>query len=403
VPPVNIPVPGFGLSEVPGPVSVYVDEATGSDFNSGAPAHPRRTIPLLLSAGTVVQVNGRYTTNHESPNQITAQGTVAQPVFILGGQFQNTGQISGTYFIVDGGSGPGGWFIDNATHGAFRNYISGGGFPVVTYNGPTSDIVFYNVKVDLGYTNQTEASGDWHCVGVGKGSTRVWVLDSNLSNCRGDGIQVNGEQGGEVTTGPVYVGRVTCVHNRQSCVWAKQSHDVIVSTSSMSKMRPDADYTNPGVCGGGQYFALRLVFVNNDCFDSENGFRIAGYNPEAYGIATPDDTSGIGLIGNRIRNIHALGPVKNDPANLFSPGSAVMLDGASRRYLQDNVIDDVDSGIAVARGTYEGTNNVVTNVHTGPVVAPPPPPPPTDTRPLCSSITPVFPNRFLAALLRLCR
>lgn len=401
VPPVAVPMPTFGISEIPSAPTLYVNEAVGNDANPGTAVLPRRTIPTQLAAGTVVQVVGTYTTSHTSPYTLEAHGTALQPVYILGGTFTRGGQLTGSYVILDGGNGPGGWTIidtrsgQTTDHVAVRHYTSDGGFATASFYGAfITDVTFYDVHVNTGYTNQTESDGDWHCVGVGKRSQRVWIVDSVLSNCNGDGVQVNGGQGGQLDTGPVYVGRVTCKHNRQSCVWAKQSVGVVFSTLDISDMRPGVGDVNPGVCGGAQYFAVGTLFYNLDCYDSENGIRIASYDTEA--LATPE-TAGIAIIGSRFHNIHARFSTP-DPTNPQSPGTAIILVGASRRYLKDNVIDDVDAGIGVQSGTFEDINNTITNVGTVP-----PPPPPPDTRPLCSSINPFFPNRFFAILLGLCR
>jgi hypothetical protein len=377
-PPIAVPAPPFGITEIAPAPTLYVNEALGTDANPGTLARPRRTIPTSLAAGTVVQVIGTYTTSHESPNTIEAHGTAAQPVYLLGRRFTRGGQLSGSYLVLDGGSGPGGWTLMDrrdgqpSDHLVVRHYDSVGGLAVVSWYGAlNTDAVFWDVQVhDVGDLTAPESAGDNHCIAVGKRAQRVWILDSTLSRCSGDGVQVNGDAGGQLDTGPVYVGRVTCVQNRQSCVWAKQSHGVVFSTLTISQMRPDAGGVNPGACGGAQYFAVGVLFINNDCSDSENGFIVASYEDAA--LASPA-TAGVAFIGNRIHNIHAT-VGRHDPANPRSPGGAIILVGASRRYVANNTIDDVDGGIMVARGTVEDINNTVT--HVGSPSPPPPPPPP---------------------------
>lgn len=359
-PPVAVPMPPFGIIEVaPAPTLVL----RAGDM-----------IPTQLAAGTVVRVTGTYSISHDSPYGIECHGTADKPVFIVGAAtFTKGGQISGTYCIVDGGSGPGGWTIMDQRSGApsdhlvFRDYNSTGGFGVSPfYKSTISNIVFLRVKVhDLGNLNAGEGGGDWHCIAVGQ-SQNVWILDSDLSRCSGDGVQVNGGPGGQDVTGPVYVGRVTCVHNRQSCVWAKQSHGVVFSTLTISGMRPDGT-GNPGACGGAQYFAVGLLFINIDCWDSSNGFIIAGYDPAA-AWGEPLPTAAVAFVGNRIHNIHDPG---HNAADSRAPGGAIILVGATRRYLQDNVIDDVDAGITTAYGTFESVNNTVTHVGAPPPVSTP--------------------------------
>lgn len=395
VPIAGIPAPSCGLAEMPGPPTVYVNEATGNDANAGSQEKPRRTIPRVLTAGMVVSVQGLHATSYSSPQTLECRGTPDKPAFILGGNFQRGGELTGTNCILDGGSGPGGWALNakrpsgDSSCLTVRHYVSTGGFSVYpNWPGTVSDVVFSDVSVDLGYVDgQTESGGDWHCIAIGK-SARVWVLNSKLRNCRGDGTQVNGGSGGNLDTGPVYIGGNVFEHNRQSGVGIKQSHDVTISTNTITKMRPDADFTNPGACLVAQYWPVRLALIGNDCSDSENGVIIAGYDSEAM---TPATASGVGMFSNRITNIHAT-KSQFDPQNPRSPGNGIILVGASRRYLQDNVIDGADGGISLAYGTYEGSGNVQTNIGS----------PAKPELPLCASI-PNLLTRLVAYLRGQCR
>jgi len=402
VPPVGIPAPPFGVADVAPAATIYVNEATGSDSNQGTAARPRKTIPTQLEAGTVVNVTGTYTTSHGSPASLEAHGTADRPVYIIGGNFTRGGELTGSYAILEKAGGPGGWTILDTRSGkpsdhlVIRDYDSAGGVSVASWRGGTvSDVVLFRVKVNLGYTNQRESDGDWHCstVNVSPGTAgkveRLWVLDSNFSSCRGDGIQVNGNTGGELTLGPVYLGRLTCVHNRQTCVGVKQSHDVVISDLRASEMRPDGDHTNPGAGIVAQYYARRLAILGGEISNSENGIIIASYADEAMASA---ERSGVLIYGVKVHNIHATAGTF-DPGNSRSPGAAIVLVGASQRQLENNVIDDVDRGISVAYGTFIDKNNTVTNVKPGgPVIVPVPPTEPTKPK------LPPCPRTFLGAL-----
>jgi hypothetical protein len=382
-PSVGIPVPPFGIVEVAPAPTVYVNEATGSDGNQGTPARPRKTIPTQLEAGTVVSVTGTYTYSHGSPASLEAHGTADRPVYIIGGNFTRGGELTGSYAILEKAGGPGGWTILDtragkpSDHLVIRDYDSTGGISVASWRGAAvSDVVLLRVTVNLGYTNQRESDGDWHCstINVSPGTAgkveRLWVLDSTLSGCRGDGIQVNGNTGGELTMGPVYLGRLTCVHNRQTCVGVKQSHDVVISDLRASEMRPDGDHTNPGAGIVAQYYARRLAILSGEISNSENGIIVASYADEA--MAAPE-RSGVLIYGVKIHNIHATAGTF-EPGNSRSPGAAIVLVGASQRQVESVVIDDVDRGISVAYGTFIDKNNTVTNVKPGgPVITPVPP------------------------------
>src|SRR4051812_13976623 len=94
-PPIGIPMPSFGVTEiapaVPNPWTVstpgfyYVDQtqasATDTSNAYGTPAKPRRTIPWSLPAGSVVELHGTYDTPHTSPATLVSNGTAARPVF----------------------------------------------------------------------------------------------------------------------------------------------------------------------------------------------------------------------------------------------------------------------------------------------------------------------------------
>ena len=91
-PPIGIPAPSFGITEVapavPNPWTVstagfyYVEPtkagATDTSNTYGTPAKPRRTIPTVLPAGAVVELHGIYDTSHSSPATIVSQGTASQ-------------------------------------------------------------------------------------------------------------------------------------------------------------------------------------------------------------------------------------------------------------------------------------------------------------------------------------
>src|ERR1051325_9691191 len=120
-PPVGIPMPTFGVAgtapPVPSPWSTptpgfyYVDAtssaATDSSNPYGMPAKPRRTIPVRLPAGAVVELHGTYDYYHGSPNTIVASGTASSPVFIRGVSpssrplIRNNWEVQGTYAVLE--------------------------------------------------------------------------------------------------------------------------------------------------------------------------------------------------------------------------------------------------------------------------------------------------------------
>ena len=70
-PPVGVPNPPFGITQVAGPYTHYVDNthsaSTDTSNPNGSPAKPRKTIPSSLSAGAVVEVHGGPYSYSSSP------------------------------------------------------------------------------------------------------------------------------------------------------------------------------------------------------------------------------------------------------------------------------------------------------------------------------------------------
>jgi hypothetical protein len=274
-PPVGVPAPAFGVTEVapsaPRPWTAAVrgfyaiDEAKGSDDKNpyGTPARPRRSIPNMLPAGAVVSVRGKYIRAHSSPNTIEAQGTAAAPV-LSRAEFHGISELSGSCVIVEGGSGVG-WNQDTRAAGATHHVVirdtelAGGGVGIGPYmGGEVHDIVVLRTSMhDVGDMN-VKTDVDAHCVTVGV-SHHVWILDSTFTRCSGDGVQVNGGRNGP-RLHHVYIARNVARHNRQSGFWAKQSADVVMSSNVVSDMRPGTG--GPGNCLGA-HGAARVVFVNN--------------------------------------------------------------------------------------------------------------------------------------------
>jgi hypothetical protein len=397
MPPQLVPVPPFGIVEVAPTPTIYVNEATGSDSNQGTQARPRKTIPTQLEAGAVVSVTGTYTYNHGSPATIVSHGTAAKPPYIIGGTYLRGGELTGSYLILEQGSGPGAWQILDQRDGkptdhlVVRHFESQGGVSVASWRGgAVTDSVLFDVKINLNYTNQKESDGDWHCsqayISNGTKGTveRLWVLDSNFSSCRGDGIQINGNTGGHLALGPVFIGRLTCVRNRQTCVGVKNSHDVVISEIDASEMRPDPDGTNPGAGIVAQYYPMRLYIIGGHIFNSELGVRIASYNG-----AESDPQASVLIYGVKFDNIRATRE-KFRPGDAWSLGNAIALLGANKRRIEANIIDNADGGIVTGYRPSDTIliNNTLTNIGpkaTTPLPPTPPVPPTPSAKPSCST------------------
>ncbi len=363
-PPVGIVSPEFGITqaspESPDPWAApqqdfyYVDAsvtyATDAGNPLGTPSRPRRTIPSSLPAGAVVELHGTYATAHTSPNGIKSNGTAARPVFIRSDgttRARVTGcwEVSGAYFVIEDLeiTGCGSVVILAPTsHGVLRHSDvhgnpDGGGVGVQSWNGQqVSHVVLWDNRIyDNGNVKATYDQ-DVHGIAVGANVSYLWVVDNVLARNSGDGIQINaGSEAAQASTHHIFVGRNTAFGNKQSGFWVKQAVDVIVSQNQSFDHRPSN--SSLGACMGGQYSPEHVWFINN----------AIGYCD--YGIQLASDTNGFGryqfFIGNVIFKI-------SDSNNDFDPDNAwqncgISLPGGTHRYVMQNTLYDVDSGVCV--------------------------------------------------------
>ena len=306
----------------------------------------------------MVTVRGKYAKSHTSPNTIEAQGTAAAPVFIQGGSFTATNELSGSYVIVERGAGVG-WVIRDTGSAASTHHIVvrdtelvGGGIGIGPYLGAhVHDIVVLRTSIhDVG-DMKVKTDVDSHCVSVGV-SDHVWILDSIFTRCSGDGVQVNGGRDGPKLH-HVYIARNVATNNRQSGFWAKQSADVVMSSNVVSNMRPGSG--GPGNCIGAQYGAARIVFLNNRLSDCEYGIGLWSYDEGAPGGAL--------IAGNVITNIHRT-TTDGEAGSPWAGGAAIFAMGGVERVIVNNTIVDVDGGIQAPQspGILRAGNNIIVQV-----------------------------------------
>ena len=257
-PPIGIPAPSFGIDEVAGTQTCYVDRthpsATDTSNPKGTASVPRLTVPTSgLSAGNVCEVHGSgYTLGNVT---WTLDGTVGSPIFIkgIGGTrptftgSQNVLTLIGTYFIVEHielvnmqvrfGAGGGG---ASAEFGSFRDSEVRGwsgtstssGIGVQSATPAVHDIVLHQLIV---HNNGTLGAGnDYHGVKFsGTGVNNIWYLDSTSYNNDGDTFQCGSASG---TSEPwprfMYIGRLTAYADTENFVDTKQCRDIIVSENT---------------------------------------------------------------------------------------------------------------------------------------------------------------------------
>ncbi|HUL79686.1 MAG TPA: hypothetical protein VL691_20645, partial [Vicinamibacteria bacterium] len=191
-PPIGIPAPPFGVTEVAGSYTHYVDNtspsATDTSNPNGSPALPRRTIPTSVAAGAVVEVHGGPYTYSSDPTW-SASGTSGSPVFFRGvGQPVLNGggslrelDLSGAYAVVDGFVLDGVQVRLKGDHLALRssevkNYSPGTNDAAVSGSG--TYLVLYNNLIHHNGDAKSSSEVDVHGVKFVSGSSNIWVLDN---------------------------------------------------------------------------------------------------------------------------------------------------------------------------------------------------------------------------------
>lgn len=356
--PVGIPTPAFGIDEVAPAITMYVNESSGScnDANSGALiTAPKCHLPTsTLAPGTHVRFIGDYTTGQN----IRCGGTLANPVFLTGGNWLNGFDLAGTYCIMDGDAAISIHVTtldgNDTHHVAVRNTpfdlsIAEGGLSVGTgtfTSGVSIDnVVFYNNY--LHDNGDLENPDDNHCITIGSNGNSneevsyVYVLKSQMDRCSGDGVQVNAGQFSQwVNLHHIYLGGNTCSTNRQSCLWAKQSQQVVMARNFAQEMHVDVAGGNPGACYGSQYGSTTLYIFGNACINSDNCIIIAGHTGFGNGVA---------IIGNLCISIHADPGSDNDIDNAHAAGTCLAIRGGGVQIVtQNNTLIDCDGGLKVA-------------------------------------------------------
>ncbi len=386
-PPLGIPAPGFGIVEdapaTPNPWTTgvagfyYVDAtaagATDTSNPNGYPAKPRKTIPLSLPAGAVVEVHGQYTQSHISPNVIMANGTQASPVFVRGlpgahPTFIHPVHIHGTYFVVENidivlaDAGEEAFKILSPTnngvlrHSDLKGNSTGGGISVAynsTFGGTVSNVVLWDNDVhDNGDVNST-FDQDSHAITVGSRVSYLFIVDNILRDSSGDGVQVNaGSKAEQAALHHVFLGRNDVHGTRQAGLFTKQATHVVFSQNRIHDI-VDTSWS-PSKCLGYQYAPEDVWFLYNEVWNATFGIYAGSDSGQGNGL-------NIYIVGNVIHGIHHIAP--------FSPdtgwgNAGIMLAGGTNRTIVNNTIYDVDAGIQSpsSTGNMYMTNNIISNV-----------------------------------------
>lgn len=316
-PPVGIPAPPFGVSQV-----------------TPAAGVPLTAWPATMQPGSIAQLSGTIT-----GGTLTCNGTATTPCWILGGTATLTGDFTvlGSYTILDGLHFSGVHSLGlGGSHNVVRNSSSVGtnGDPTgaAFYDFGSYNVVWRNRVTDHGDVHGT-ADQDSHGISVVRSADHAFVLENETARNAGDGINVNSypyDQAGFSAIRFVYIGRNVSHDNKQTAFWAKQSQDVVFSQNEGYGEGVDPQGFSYGQCAGFQYSTERVWFIANNFHDCAVGIGVSSDD------VSPAPATHAFFLANRLSNVGV-----SDPTFCGTGGpwtcSAIRLTNAGTDYVLDNV------------------------------------------------------------------
>jgi hypothetical protein len=413
--PIGIPEPTFGIRESHtmyqdqqynyagvlgpyknagyGPYTHYIDNSHPSATDSGNPhgtvEKPRLTIPLNLSAGSVVEIHGGpYTYGNYNGNTyigINADGSASQPVFVRGIAnpnrpiIQRSLWLRGHYVIVEGfdfnrnlqGGGairiqpwpstnpdPVGYVHHLSVRDSEAHHLSkatSGNSAMFSASGilgnDVTDVVFYNNNVhpdDVDIYNPPDLfEKDTVGIGMGSYSSRVWIVDNHIHHSAGDSVGTGHDA--RYTARNYYIGRNRMHDNGENAVDLKEVENVIVSQNLMYNMFGPSSGSDGSVVVvhyGPNYWPKNTWFLFNEIFNASN--------------------SGIQVGGTVLDDVYFIGNLVHDISNASGTAKGFSSWGSRNIHLAGNVFYNVDNGINITGSGSTGRlffhNNIVSKL-----------------------------------------
>lgn len=360
-----------------------------SDLTNGTPQNPRKTIPTTIPPGSYIKVEGEYDISSGGYTFINANGDdqdwkqgVSGPVWLVGegAVFTKGVVIQGSNLFIEGiqfglENGEGGRFLIGSSKPRFvknvviRNNVfygingsegqAGSALLVTGVNedSPAENIFIFDNKFFNNGDVNADYDQDFHMVQVDKGVNGYWFVNNLIQFASGSGVQV---LGATESTKNIYIGSNTITNVRQSGVGVKYGSDIIISQNVMKNIidtRPL--YTaspSPSKGVSYQYGPQNIWILFNDISLSSNGI---------YGASTNDGEWNIYIVGNYIHDISSPNGVKMGGGAWAD--AAMMLQGGQYRYIVNNTIRNVNSGIngPANNSLYNISQNVISGVNDG--------------------------------------
>ncbi len=370
------------------PYTHYVDLTNGDDSGNnvyGTPQRPRKTIPAVVDAGSIVEIHGVMSTTM-APLTIRVNGvTGTKPVYFRGADpgskpiVRQAFDINANYVIVENidfdcsGVDPAApefrhiIFVAEEKHGNawetfdhiairhchFHDYpadVSGGGVAifvgvthvneVVSPNNSTDlsqFVVAYDIAVhDFGNIHSTEIY-DLGGVHFAANSRYGWLLDSHIHHVQGDAAAMtrNNALDYQAPSADIYIGRNHFHHCRENAIDIKMVKRGVVSQNWMYRFRRSTSSAgdaipihNPDAIGpevvpdtADNYYSDALWILFNEIYDAHRGISITNNIPEGLHDFPLSDERRIRIVGNLFHDIHSFDDRSNNFGTCINVGA----------------------------------------------------------------------------------
>jgi len=364
----------------------YINYQTGSDKQTyGTPEAPRKSFPAPALAGSYIEIAGEYTQGFTSrQNRVYRfNGTddvwnagEAGPVWVTVAK-DTYGVISSIGFIITGsnvfisdlnfinasklqiGSATDGYPAENIV---VRNVdISGGGLSISgnkkVSTSKANNVVVFNSKIHDFGDIYSPTDDDNDPVLISAGVSNVWVLENEIYNASGGGLQVLGTSTRGITKN-IYVGGNNVHHVRQSGMWLKYGSNIIFSSNYVHDIISTP--WSPAKGMGAQYAPDNFWMINNHISGVEYGIRVGSTDSTTW-------DKKLYIIGNIIHDVEpvqtgqTVGPITSTSS---WQSAGIHLASADELYVFNNLIFDVPNGIDISTSNAKTwvKNNIILDV-----------------------------------------
>ena len=256
VPPAGLPSPSFGVHEYAGVYTHYVDSehanATDTDNANGSPERPRKTIPLTVPAGSIIEVRNYqpidglsrvvYRLNGSRDNPVFIRGALIEERAVIAGQAGSPNQteivFEGQYFIVenlDFHNNVRVEFSADSAFGVLRNSVirnpdglAGESVSALVVGGENT--VIYNNEI---YDNVSTGGAGVNGIEVAGNTDSVWILNNRVYGNSGSAL-LTCQQCALDQPRNIYVGENEFSGDARNLIDISHASNVVISSNKFS-------------------------------------------------------------------------------------------------------------------------------------------------------------------------